>query len=38
MEEGQLRIKIRSVNEGFKHGGFGVDFRKTKLYIFVCVF
>lgn len=38
MEEAQLRMKIRSVNEGFKHGGFGEDFRKTKLYIFVRVF
>jgi hypothetical protein len=29
MEEEQLRMEIRSVDERFTHGGFGEDFREA---------
>jgi hypothetical protein len=29
MEEQQLRMEIRSVDERFKRGGFGEDFREA---------
>jgi hypothetical protein len=29
MEEEQLRMETTSVDERFKHGGFGEDFRET---------